>query len=473
MHHITLKTTLLLLLLTCATPLSASIEVGRGNSPVRDSNWPAGSLDLANLKTRVGWWVGPPFGGGQHQFLYRGDTAAFQAALDLFAKIRAPGLQLFIHEGPHENQFLRDDSDPKSDTRVDWTFTVWDPRSYHQLYNNPASTFTSDDPSGRFRAPIEAPRLDLYVAPAKAANAKGIDFTKIKVPANVKVTDERASAHGYKPDDKSILLGDAFDMLTSKPIPGAQITISQHKGGQAGWAQVAAAPADAQGRFELKKIPAGNYRVTLFANGYVPRVLGYAQFGENTLKEYSVYLTTPVKVSGTVNDASGKPIPGVVIRADRILAFDGRGYILPDTLQTISDADGNFELLGAPKGHLHLFAQLKPYYLLDSLKLHAAPADNIALVMTTTGTIKGKVVKADGKPADGHVHVDTPGRAIGSWGGSTVLNADGSFQFDNVPPGTYILSSQPINLPGLPKDPFAKTIEVKPGKITDVDITTE
>ena len=73
-----LLTASLLLLLLSATPAPALIMVGKGNAPVADSGWPAGALDVANLKTRVGWWEGPPFGGGEWTFLYRGDTAALE-----------------------------------------------------------------------------------------------------------------------------------------------------------------------------------------------------------------------------------------------------------------------------------------------------------------------------------------------------------------------------------------------------------
>src|SRR5688572_23474449 len=82
-----------LLSLVAVAPALGLIMVGKGNDPVKDNNWPAGSLDVANLKTRVAWMEGPPFGGGQHTFLYRGDTAAFQAVLDAFAKIKAPALE--------------------------------------------------------------------------------------------------------------------------------------------------------------------------------------------------------------------------------------------------------------------------------------------------------------------------------------------------------------------------------------------
>jgi hypothetical protein len=44
----------LLLLFLLTTSASALIRVGKGNDPVPDDNWPAGSLEVANLKTRVG-----------------------------------------------------------------------------------------------------------------------------------------------------------------------------------------------------------------------------------------------------------------------------------------------------------------------------------------------------------------------------------------------------------------------------------
>src|SRR5437764_1236577 len=96
----------LLILLLCAVA-QALILVGRGNDPVQDHNWPAGSLELANLKSRVGWYEGPPFGGGQHCFLYRGDHNALQQAIDLFARIGAPQLEVVVHEGPSSSAFLK------------------------------------------------------------------------------------------------------------------------------------------------------------------------------------------------------------------------------------------------------------------------------------------------------------------------------------------------------------------------------
>src|SRR5829696_5014347 len=176
-----------LVVLVLATAAQGLIRVGRGNDPVKDNNWPAGAVELANLKTRVGWWEGPPFGGGQHNFLYRGDTKAFQEALDLFAKIRTPEMRVFVHPGTQESPFLRDEKDPKADTGVDWSFTVWTPESYHRLYNNPDTRFASGQ--AEFREALAGPRMDVYVG-----QGGGVDWKQVKVPANVKLSDERASA---------------------------------------------------------------------------------------------------------------------------------------------------------------------------------------------------------------------------------------------------------------------------------------
>lgn len=61
----TLFLTASLLLLSNIQFASALIIGGTGNKPVRDAGWPRGAVDVANLKTRIAWWEGPPFGGGQ------------------------------------------------------------------------------------------------------------------------------------------------------------------------------------------------------------------------------------------------------------------------------------------------------------------------------------------------------------------------------------------------------------------------
>src|SRR3954469_21184399 len=97
------------LLLLFVAPLHALILVQKGNDPTGDHDWPAGSMDLANLKTRAGFWEGPPFGGGRYVFEYQGDTKALQEAVDLFAKIKSPELRVVVHDGQNKGFFFNDE----------------------------------------------------------------------------------------------------------------------------------------------------------------------------------------------------------------------------------------------------------------------------------------------------------------------------------------------------------------------------
>jgi hypothetical protein len=448
------------------TTAPALIMTGRGNEPVRDNGWPAGAVEVANLPSRVGWWEGPSFGGGQHQFLYQGDVAQSQAALELFAKIRAPELRLVIHEGPHESPFLQDKRNPETDTHVDWTFTVWNAQSWHHLYNNPTSVFDSDDPSGAFRRPVDAPCLDVYVG---GTDATGIDWRQVKVPAHLQVSDERAIAAGYPADAGSVIRGDVYDLATSKPVGGARLMVEKTPG-QNKWEQIAAGTADANGHVELKNVPAGSYRLSLAAEGYVPRVLVNARLGNHTLKEYTVYLALPAAVQGTVTDTAGKPIAGAKVRADNVMGIDGRGYLLAQRPETKTDEQGRFELSGLPRGYLRLHASDATHQILDSLKVYLVPAEKVSLKMTATGTVKGKVLRSDGTPAaDADVSIDPQGERIGHWGGAMKARPDGMFQFANVPPGKYTLSANPP-LARMGTDPNAKPIEVTAGQTVEVEL---
>jgi hypothetical protein len=159
--------------------VSAKALIISGTGPANLTGCPAGGAALADLKSAVGWWEGPPFGGGEWHIQFRGDTPAFQQALTNFAAIRATELDLIVHDGTGQDQFLQ------GDKRVDWSFTVWNPESWNNLYNNTNMTFLTNSPS--FGKPVPAPQLDVYVG--------NLDWTKVEIPKNLKVRDERAAPH--------------------------------------------------------------------------------------------------------------------------------------------------------------------------------------------------------------------------------------------------------------------------------------
>jgi hypothetical protein len=458
-----------LLTTALSAPAMALIEVDLGNRPAFDEHWPAGSLQLGNLPTRVGWWEGPPYGGGERCFMYRGNAADMQQAVDAFGKIRVPVLQLIIHDnGPAESPFLKDEKDPKADIHYDWSFTVWNPQSWNQLYNNPADQFWAEEPD-EFRETVAPPKFELY-----ESHERGIDFSKLKVPASVSVVDQRADTNGFP--GGSAVVGDVYDMTTSKPVVGATIVLAREKG-EDKWDEAASGKTDADGHFELRSKEKGYLAVIASAQGYASRVLRRPELRGNTFIRFSSYLSPVATMKGAAVDTDGKPTAGVTVRVASVTGLDGRGYLLPVQLEITTDAKGAFEFTGLPRGYAQLFASGTHYAGLDILKLHTIPEDDLTIRLTATGAIKGRVIDKVGKPANrGTVDIepDVPERdRIGRWAGGCDTAADGSFHFEDVPPGRYIVTALAKN-PGpamLGKDPNAKTITVKAGEAITVEIT--
>ncbi len=474
-----------LLCLGLLTPLSASalIMVGHGNNPVRDAGWPEGALAVANLKSRVGWWEGPPFGGGEWQFLYRGDTEAFTEALTSFAATRAPSLDLVIHDGPQENTFLKDSAKPNADTRVDWTFTVWVPANWNRLYNNPKILFDADQP--RFRRPVDPPRLDVYVGGGQ------VDWAKVKVPASLRVRDERASAAGVELSGGSVVRAEFFDMDTGKPVSGAHL-ILEKTAWQAGAnahmnkERFAEAVSDGAGRAEITGIPTNIIRVTVTAPGYAARQLSHRAHTRPELLSFSVELAKAASIRGVVLDTEGRPVKGAKVRTRTEIASnglgypDGRHYEPPDTWSVETDSEGRFELTGQPTGFAQLHAGAPGYSSSDVSTIYDVPATNVVLQLTRAGGISVTVTDKNGNALsrfEGNplmIHVEPKsGSKVGSWGGSATVKDDGTFEFTNVPPGEYRITSRPN--PGSTARQYTaeQTVTVKAGIQTTVKVVYE
>ncbi len=176
---------------------------------------------------------------------------------------------------------------------------------------------------------------------------------------------------------------------------------------------------------------------------------------------------------GGVVDEDGKPVAGATARADNPMAIDGRGYMAASKLEAQADADGRFTIGELPQGFTQVFWYAQGYCAAESSQqIREVPAKDMTLKMARAGVIKGKAIGADGKPLAGQVNVslESLGNVGGNWGGGMYAKPDGSFQFENVPPGKYQLSAQPN--PGRAATPDnVKTITVSGGKTVEQDLT--
>jgi hypothetical protein len=153
------------------------------------------------------------------------------------------------------------------------------------------------------------------------------------------------------------------------------------------------------------------------------------------------------------------------------MGMNGVSYRLPATAEATTDANGCFDITAAPSGYGRLICFPKGYHIKVG-ELQPVPAKDLVLRASRTGTIRGKVTGGGKNLGEVNVSVEPPGGPkIGTWGGSMRVKADGTFQFDNVPPGTYIISTGPL-ISGQPPDPNAKTIEVKAGQTVTVELQT-
>jgi hypothetical protein len=466
-------------------PLAASalIIVGEGNKPVHDAGWPEGSLAVANLESRVGWWEGPPFGGGESHFLYRGDTESFTKALAAFSAIRAPAMDLIIHDGPEEDIFLKSRDKSTNDTRVDWTFTVWVPENWHRLYNDPRGLHAAGQP--QFRQPVAAPRLDVYLGGGQ------VNWTAVEVPENVRVRDERASAAGADLSGGSVVRAEFFDMDTGKPVSGARVLIekvSWEAGTNAHWnkVRIGEAISDSAGRAEIEKLPPHSVRISVTADGYAPRRLEPQSHTQPALLKFTVELAKAASIRGVVTDTEGKPIKGAKVRTQTELASngfgyeDGRHYEPPDTWSVVTDAEGRFELAGLPTGYAQLYASAPGYHFTDHFTIYDVPSTNVVLRFGRAGGISVTVTDKSGKAIsqfEGNpllINVEPrEGSKRGSWGGGATVKDDGTYQFENVPPGDYRINCHPNPSNSNRKYTPERIIAVKPGEPTPVKMVFE
>ena len=114
-----------------------------------------------------------------------------------------------------------------------------------------------------------------------------------------------------------VLEGKVFDLATHMPV-AARISLQrvepQPRGGYR-YPVAAETVADAQGRWVLKKSPPGWHRVVIEAAGFVPRIVGYAQFDDQPVwQPYECALVRSALISGRVTDDTGKPLADVEVQ---------------------------------------------------------------------------------------------------------------------------------------------------------------
>ena len=242
---------LALVLCSLFTTTGWALRGGLRPGPILDHDFPAGTLKLANLPTRVS---GDTWEGVNFQFIFAGNTAQFQTALDAFAAIDAPRLELHVYEGSIK-------SFPWTNYTVNWMFEVWG--------GEKAIAGLSSIYRENITTPPPPPRLSVYLG-----QGSPIDWPAVHVPGKVTPIDHRVATSPWADSKWGVVHAKVFDMATSRTLPGAILEIgsydSQHQ-----FEALDSSTANGAGDAVIKEIPAGNFFVRLRCKDYVTRELYY------------------------------------------------------------------------------------------------------------------------------------------------------------------------------------------------------
>ncbi len=450
------------IMLCSVTSAWALITGGEGNEPLNDPGWPKGAAAVFNSESRVAWWEGPPFGGGQWHAECKGDAAALSLALDDFAKTDIPVKRVVLHDGFGRSFWLNpnDDKDKRAKALIDWTFMVWQSDRLKFQRGLPA----------QFRAvgkgePILA-QFDVYTGGF-------VRWADVIVPKGIEVIDERLEAHGFKPTDGTVLEGKATDLVTKKPLKAKLVLEKiepQEKGGYR-YTKITEVATDPEGRWVVKNAPAAWCRLILEAEGYVPRVIGFGQFDDKPRwSQHHGSLSPAGPVSGRVVDQAGKPLPDVEVRAE-LESKDNQRYEVPQDSSVKTDVEGRFRLANVPVGAATLWVRKEGYVRPGLGQKMETPAADVKLEMQPAARVQVKVDFSTTTRPEGYIVSVIPegGEAVGKWSGSGNIDAAGQMTFEHIPPGRYTITGRPN--PGREADQTEPmTIDLKPALLTEVTI---
>ncbi len=221
------------------------------------------------------------------------------------------------------------------------------------------------------------------------------------------------------------------------PAAGALVRVSQGDGAEAVRSDTVAgadgvftlaglAAGAGTARASLPDAPAGKAAVTL------PQAAG-------ALLE--VNLPNPVIVRGTLRDAAGKPVAGARIYCYRMATMpdpDEQNYYDNQT-----DATGAFRIPGQAPGTVQISANKAGYRAISQVQVLPDAGGEVVLDLKTDvmryGSARGRVLKADGTPAE-KVRVSVWVEDAGVSPAMAETDARGEFQMKQVPAGKANLS---------------------------------
>jgi len=262
--------------------------------------------------------------------------------------------------------------------------------------------------------------------------------------------------------------------VDGQPLPRASIHLEGERSAYT-------AVTNPDGEYEVPEIATDNYRVTAALTGYVIGEHGAAVDtagvpvrvdANETLDHIDVVLTFGAIIDGRVVDESRRPLSGAAV--DALYAGTVRGQrLLTLAVGAITNDAGQFRLSGlrpgayviraSPAANASDVAASGNGYTATYYPGVASPSRSTAITVTAAGrvnaidfpvvvvpaaAISGRLLLSDGAPAGGLEMVRSSRRlrivsnTLQADVERTVTATDGSFTFQNVRPGKYLLTNE-------------------------------
>jgi len=257
---------------------------------------------------------------------------------------------------------------------------------------------------------------------------------------------------------------------TGAPVRGAEVRLSM----DGRFSRLVT--TNGEGRFEMRNLPAGSYRLIVSKTGFITLEFGQRRpfesastitVGEGQSATGNVALLRGGAIFGRVLDQFGDPSVGTRVQVLRMRAEGGDRRLLPVGAADQTDDTGAFRLYGLPPGDYYVaantglidavkrdppvyypgtmtFAEAQPITLAAGAE---ASADFQILEIARAATVSGVVLSSSGAPAPGAM-VNLSSNTMSTTPGSQSMvmlhadaGADGSFSIQNVPPGPYTLTA--------------------------------
>jgi hypothetical protein len=289
------------------------------------------------------------------------------------------------------------------------------------------------------------------------------------------------------PKGTAVIKGVVTAAGTGAPIRRAQVSARSMEGRGGG-----VTSTDGEGRYEIKDLPAGRFTISAMKSGFVQTAFGQRRPTDpgtpidladgQTADKVNFILSRGSVITGRIVDDGGDPVAGAQVSAMRYAFTGGTRRLVPaggDGNMRATDDQGTFRLYGLPPGEYYITANYRnfmmmmpglnnteadsyaPTYFPGTTSIAEASRVNVrlgqeatasfAMVVARMSRIRGRAMNSNGQPVSNVMLMMAPADPAGMMMTMGMNNAmvgpDGTFQFNNVPPGRYNLQLRPNGMP--------------------------